>query len=146
MKTICRIPKIELSPDMRERLIDKFAIGEVVKITIKGEAYIHPSIEIVPVNVKITVHEDRSLPELRLYWWCMEWLEENLPEDIEKRFGVFPKIAWHEHLKSLYGLTSISFDNLDQDKFHEYFKFVTKWIFSVFQVDVKDIVETKSGA
>lgn len=140
MKTFCNVSPIKVPLISREQLLERFQVGEIVECIVEMEAYIAPSLEVVPTEAKLSIKEKRSYPELKLYWWCMRWIEENTPEDLVKRFGIFSAKIWHEKIKSSYGITTVKYENLDQDDFHEYFVFAGKWIYERFGATVEDII------
>jgi hypothetical protein len=80
----------------------------------------------------VTETDNRSFPELKLYWCLMKWLESNTPEYICRLMDTeyISSVAWHEIMKSKLEITSIAFNNLQQDEFHEYFTQVVEWVSS----------------
>lgn len=145
MKSSCRISMIVLPEFMREKAEARFQVGQVQDISIKGTASFNDSWALFPLDVSVTVKEGRRLPQLAAYWWVMAWLEQNTPEDIEKRFGIFSKDVWHEHLKGCYGISSVAFGNLDHEKMNAYMDFVKNWIRARFDVSIEDVIEYMSG-
>lgn len=76
--------------------------------------------------------DERSFPELKLYWLLMTWLEKGVSEKLEKAMNTdfISKNAWHELVKSKFNVTSIAFHNMDQEAFHLYFEQCIEWVSS----------------
>lgn len=134
------LSEISVDDYVRSRFLDKFSVGEILEIKMNIEAYISPDLRIIPMVQNMKIKEKRSLPAHKLYWVILEWVEDNTPEDLTSKYGIFSANIWHEQIKAAYGITSIAFDELDQDGFNDYFAFADKWIFERFDVTVANIL------
>lgn len=140
MRASAIIPSVVICEGARAKLLKKYAIGEIVDITIKGEVMVSPGGPVV-IKSRITFREERSPKEHRLYWKVLSWLSLNTPEQITSAIGPVSANSWHQLFKDAAGIESTSFDNLEQDEFHQYLNFIGGWLWERFGMILEDIVE-----
>ena len=76
----------------------------------------------------------RSIPELHLFIIVMYFMQHNTPEIVLKQFDVkyIDKDAWSMLCKLNQGVDSISFDNMPETDFNNFFQTTIKWLCSKF--------------
>lgn len=144
MRADILIPSVQIGSAARARILTKYAIGEIVDISVKGEVMITPSGPVF-IRARATLKEQRSQKEHRLYWALMSWLSSNTPEQLTRIVGPLSPASWHQLFKDSAGIESTAFDNLGQDDFHQYFDFIGRWLWERFEIILEDVIEYIKG-